>query len=169
MTTTKLETSQSNSDNKQIALFLDIDGPVIDLATYNKSPHISYFRVEGNKRAIKNVTKLCVEFDLTIVTNSTHNYYNVYNADLRDDLVRWGIPENCFHDDWRSVFPNVDYKKIQSTVRGIGRLYAINEWLCFDDRKFTDDNRLIHITRLDGVDDLYYKQAADVIATMRGN
>lgn len=169
---------QSDSAKKQIALFLDIDGPVIDLATYKKSPHISYFRVEGNKTAIANIVKLCNEYDLQIVTNSTHNYYDVYDADLKDDLVRWGIPEECFHTDWRSVFPNVNYKQLQSTVRGIGRLYAINEWLarhpgydwiCFDDRKFTDDKRLIHISRLDGVDDMYYKQAADVITALQGN
>lgn len=160
-----------------MVLFLDIDGPVIDLATYKATPYISHFRVSGNTTAIKNIVKLCVDFDLKIVTNSTHNYYDVYDADLRDDLVRWGIPESCFHNDWRTVFPEVDYKKIKSPVRGIGRLYAIHEWLaehpgydwiCFDDRKFTDDNRLIHIKRLDGVDDVYYKQAAEVITALRG-
>lgn len=112
-----------------------------------------------------------MEFNLKIVTNSMHNYYDL-DTDLREDLTRWGIPANMFHEDWRTIFPNVDYTKVKSPVRGAGRLYAIEEWLsrhpgyewiCFDDRKFTNSSRLIHIERLDGVDDDYYEQAVRTI------
>ena len=158
-----------------MVLFLDIDGPVIDLHTYNNNPEISHFRISGNQTAIANIVKLCTDYDLKIVTNSMHNYYNVYDSDLKEDLTHWGIPENLFHTEWRTVFPNVDYKKVKSQVRGIGRLYAINEWLsshagydwiCFDDRKFTDDPRLIHIQRNSGVDDGYHAQAVEVIKSI---
>lgn len=101
-----------------------------------------------------------------------HNYYDVGNDSLQDDLVYWGIPLDLFHFQWRTIFPDVDYKKINSKVRGIGRLYAIQQWLdvntghdwiCFDDRKFTDDPRLIHIQRENGIDSGYYNQAKEIL------
>lgn len=101
-----------------------------------------------------------------------HNYYDLGPCTLRDDLIRWGIPISMFHTNWRTIFPNVDYKTINSPIRGVGRLFAIEEWLnknpgyewiCFDDRKFTDNVRLIHIQRDQGVDTAYMKQAAGVL------
>lgn len=101
-----------------------------------------------------------------------HNYYDVGNTTLKEDLIRWGIPISMFHKNWRTIFPEVDYRKINSPIRGVGRLFAIEqwlkenpgyEWICFDDRKFTDDQRLIHIQRNQGVDAGYAKQAAGVL------
>lgn len=101
-----------------------------------------------------------------------HNYYDLGVASLKDDLIRWGIPISMFHKNWRTIFPNVDYKTINSPIRGVGRLFAIEdwlknnpgyEWICFDDRKFTDNIRLIHIQRDQGVDTSYVKQAAGVL------
>ncbi len=152
-------------------LFLDIDGPVIDLHTYKTKPYVSYLRSSCNNNAIMNIVKLCNDFDVKIVTNSMHNYYDLEET-LKEDLTRWGIPASMFHEDWRTIFPNVDYKKINSPIRGAGRMYAIEEWLsrhpgyewiCFDDRKFTTNHRLIHIERLFGVDTEYRKQAANII------
>ena len=37
------------------------------------------------------------------------------------------------------------------------------DWICFDDRKFTDDVRLIHIQREDGIDSGYYDQAKEIL------
>lgn len=100
------------------------------------------------------------------------NYYDLGNDSLQDDLVSWGIPTDLFHAEWRTIFPKVDYKKVNSNVRGAGRLYAIQQWLdsnpgydwiCFDDRKFTDDVRLIHIQREDGIDSGYYDRAKEIL------
>ena len=162
---------------KKAVLFLDIDGPVIDLLTFNNTPHVSYLRTGGNRDSIKNIVKLCMENDLSIVTNSTHNYNDIGNSNLKEDLVSWGIPEHLFHNSWRTIFPDVDYQKVNSTIRGAGRMYAIKrwldenpgyEWICFDDRKFTDDPRLIHIQRLHGVDEAYYHQAVGVLKEIKG-
>lgn len=158
-------------------MFLDIDGPVIDLLTYKKTPYVSYLRIGGNQKAIKNITRLCVENDLKIVTNSMHNYYDIRRATLKEDLVSWGLPEHLFHDSWRTIFPDVDYTKVKSAIRGAGRMYAIEqwlsenpgyEWICFDDRKFTNDKRLIHIQSLHGVDETYCQQAVSVLKEITG-
>jgi hypothetical protein len=168
------ETLQSNFPNK-VVVFLDLDGPIIDLKTYKTNPIVSYYRTGGNSKAIENLVKLCDEFGLEIVTNSMHNYYQLGDDTLQDDLVSWGIPVDLFHSDWRTIFPKVNYKEIKSTVRGIGRLYAIEQWIkehpgynwiCFDDRKFTEDPRLIHISRENGIDQGYYEQARKILKTL---
>lgn len=164
---------QSTLQTKRV-VFLDIDGPIIDLKTYKSNPIVSYYRTGCNSQAIINLVKLCNEFDLKIVTNSMQNYYDLGNDSLQDDLVSWGIPLDLFHVEWRTIFPKVDYKKVNSNVRGAGRLYAIQQWLdsnpgynwiCFDDRKFTDDARLIHIQREDGIDSGYYDQAKEILTS----
>lgn len=167
---------QLNS-HKPAVLFLDIDGPVIDLQMYQSKPYVSHFRTHCNIDAIKNIVELCHKFDLKIVTNSMHNYHDLGNVTLKDDLIRWGVPISMFHANWRTIFPQVDYQVINSPIRGVGRLFAIEqwlkdnpgyEWICFDDRKFTDDHRLIHIQRMNGVDDQYRQQAAGVLTEIIG-
>lgn len=162
---------------KRAALFLDIDGPVIDLMTFDSSPHVSYLRSGCNTNAVRNIVELCQEFGLKIVTNSMHNYYDIGDSSLKEDLITWGIPENLFHDEWRTIFPVVDYTRVNSPIRGAGRMYAIEqwllanpgyEWICFDDRKFTDDPRLIHIDRDYGVDAGHLHQARSVLKEMLG-
>lgn len=165
---------QSNSQNK-IVVFLDLDGPIIDIKTFKTNPIVSHYRRGGNPQAIEYLVKLCDEFGLEIVTNSMHNYHVLGTDSLMDDLVSWGVPSDLFHKDWRTIFPHVDYDKLQSNVRGIGRLHAIEKWIethpgynwiCFDDRKFTDDPRLIHIERENGIDSGYYSQAREILKTL---
>lgn len=154
-------------------IFLDIDGPVIDLETYDSNIYKSIFRTGINPVAIEFLIKLCKEYDAQIVTNSMHNYHNINNYTLKDDLVYAGITDDFFHQDWRTIFPMIDYTNVKSSVRGIGRLIAIQEWLkrngkhtwiCFDDRKFTKDRRLIHIKRQNGIDFEYYSEARHLLS-----
>lgn len=151
-------------------IFLDIDGPVIDLLTYKTNVPASIFRTGFNLESIRLLDQLCNVTGAKIVTNSMHNYYEVDNCSLKYDLISNGIDSEHFHKEWRTIYPKIDYKARPSSVRGIGRLYAIEdwiekngpcEWICFDDRKFTDDPRLIHITRWHGIDQKYYNEALE--------
>lgn len=162
--------------NKPLILFLDLDGPVIDLHMYNTEPYQSYLRLGCNPYAVKNIVKLCKRHNLTIVTNSRHNYYEIAGRTLQHDLISWGVPANLFHDDWRTSLTEVPYRVSRTDAeRCADRMNAINQWIsehpqydwiCFDDRKFTDNHRLIHIQRSAGVDDMYYEQAESVIAQL---
>lgn len=147
-------------------IFLDIDGPVIPI---NVPTYDSIFRLVHNYEAILRLNELCEQTNAKIVTNSMHNYNDYEDGTLKEDLVKWGIKEEYFHDDWRTIFPNIDYKQINSTVRGIGRLHAINVWLathyyidnwvCFDDRNFTDLPNLILIEDGLGIKQKHYDRA----------
>ena len=147
-------------------IFLDIDGPVINI---DAPVVVSELRLGCNKNSIQLLNDLCLEVGAKIVTNSMHNYHEPCGRTLKEDLIHWGLDENHFHDSWRTIFPDIDYTDVNSNVRGIGRLIAINQWIadngpcdwvCFDDRKFTDSKQLVHIEYGDGI------QEEDVLAAI---
>jgi hypothetical protein len=151
-------------------IFLDIDGPVIPI---DVPVHASVFRTTYNRESIEYLNLLCDLTGAQVVTNSMHNYEDWYDGDLRDDLVKWGLEEKFIHDTWRTIFPMIDYKKVNSPVRGIGRLVAIENWInrhgdsswvCFDDRKFADVANLIHIEDGLGIKAHHFNSAIDILA-----
>ncbi len=156
-------------------IFLDIDGPVIPI---NVPIVDSIYRTVYEKDSIEYLNLLCEEANAKVVTNSMHNYTPVMRYDLVDDLISWGLDEKFIHDDWRTIFPHVDYTKVNSPVRGIGRLVAINDWIdkrnrdvswvCFDDRKFTQMANLIHIEDGLGIRERHFDSALDIFSQKRG-
>lgn len=141
-------------------IFLDIDGPLITGDLYYQDYMCSEYRTLVNKTALNYVLKLSELTGAMIVTNTMHNEKIINGRTIKDDLIKWGVPENKFHNSWRTIFPKVDYTGASSR-RGIGRLIGINHWLetngpdhkwvCFDDRNFTDDKRLVLINFNKGV------------------
>lgn len=151
-------------------IFLDIDGPVIPI---DVSVYESVYRTTYNSDSIEYLNILCNETGAKVVTNSMHNYEDWMGGDLRDDLVSWGLDEQFVHDDWRTIFPMIDYSKIKSPVRGIGRLVAIENWInqhgesswvCFDDRKFSELANLIHIEDGLGIKAHHFNNALDILS-----
>ena len=138
-------------------IFLDIDGPVISA----QAPMIdSEMRLSYIQESIELLNQLCEKTGAKIVTNSSHNYHIVNGNTIKDDLIKWGIDSANFHEKWRTIFPYIDYTKVKSNIRGIGRFIAIDKWqadnehcnwVCFDDRKFTISFRLIHISDGNGI------------------
>jgi hypothetical protein len=116
-----------------------------------------------------------------IVTNSMHNYMNTgkdnlsmtggnaVERDLKQDLIRHGIPYDAFHDHWRTEFPNPRERKFSMSdparrMLSIENWLADNgeaDWLCFDDEPFTEDDRLIVIDFDRGVDKFAYRRACE--------
>ena len=151
-------------------IFLDIDGPVIPIDVPVRD---SVFRTVCNKDSIEYLNLLCNETSAKVVTNSMHNYEDWIGTDLRDDLIKWGLDENFIHESWRIIFPMIDYRKVNSKVRGIGRLVAIEHWInyhgdsswvCFDDRKFSDLANLVHIEDGRGIKAHHFDSALDILS-----
>lgn len=150
-------------------IFLDIDGPIIPI---DVPPAKSIFRTTFLPESIEYLNLLCEFTGAKIVTNSCHNYEDWTGTELSDDLISWGLDKEFLHSNWRTVFPFINYKQVKSPVRGIGRLVAIDrwiksngktEWICFDDRKFTDSERLIHIEEGRGIKATHFNKALDIL------
>lgn len=96
------------------------------------------------------------------------NYVVYDSTDLKEDLIQAGILESDFHQDWRTIFPYVDYRSNPNDRRGWGRWLGIQEWIkqngecqwiCFDDRHWTDDPRLVLVDFNDGITRKNFEQA----------
>lgn len=74
-------------------IYLDVDGVVTT---------VGYQRQAGkdtlNPAQVARVAALVQEFDAWVVVSSTWRV-----ADCRPTLVAAGLPENCFHPDWRTA------------------------------------------------------------------
>lgn len=157
----------------QKIIFLDIDGPVIPgrLCTHNSMPEL---RLIFAKDSIQLLNELCDSTGARIVTNSMHNYLDIMNRSLKQDLITWGLEESNFHKDSRTCFPKVNYAANPSTVRGWGRWLGIldwqqrngeADWICFDDRVFTTDPRLVEIEFEDGITNQSVQRAMSVFGS----
>ena len=128
--------------------FLDIDGPIINAGCFGICKDASEMRSIMSTSAIGYLNLLCDETGAKIVTNSSHSYHDVAGRTLKDDLIRWNLKRVHFHDNWRTTFG----------VEGVGRkerMRAINlwlknngehDWICFDDVKFIEGGRLVHVS-----------------------
>ena len=155
----------------QKIIFIDIDGPVINTPCYWVDMQASMQRSVMNTQAIGILNRLANLANAKIVTNSTHNYHTVKETGrtLRDDLIKWGLKEQHFHDDWRTSFPWPDLESdpifpTHRRLRGIMEWEAANgqaDWICFDDEPFVDasDARLFHIDFDHGIDYHMYLEA----------
>ena len=150
-------------------VFLDIDGPVIPGRVHNTAL-CSELRSRFAKDSIEYLNILCEQTGAQIVTNSMQNYLSPQGRDLRTDLIKWGLNSIHFHTDWRTIFPRVNYLANPSPQRGWGRWLGILDWMehngevdwiCFDDRNWTSDPRLILIDFETGITDFDLETALD--------
>jgi len=151
-------------------IFVDVDGPLINTPCYFVDTMASIERKVFNTQSLGYLIELARVAAAKIVTNSTHNNFEVHRGEvdftLKDDMVRWGVPEEFFHSDWRTTYPYPPESKFSSSSAQ-RRLYAISlwqekngnvDWIAFDDDIFTTDPRLIPIDFLKGIDyDAYHK------------
>lgn len=141
-------------------VFLDIDGPVIPYGCYFVNRNASYERVFSNT-AIGYVKKLLELSDAKLVTNSMNNFYDrieeifherdsfsdyTITHTLRDDLIAAGIPEDAFHNDWRTNLsggskpgPNPRLDAIYGWIKK-NEFYGEDKiWIDFDDEDFAPE------------------------------
>lgn len=155
------------------AIFIDIDGPIINTPMYFLDPNCSLKRSVMNTQAIAYVVKLASFSGAKIVCNTTHNTHDIEDpltgkvTNVKEDLIYWGIPPDLFHEDWMTTYPYPEYEEY-GTHR---RLRAIKEWMvkngevdwvAFDDDNFTDSEKLILIDFDRGIDYDAFRQAIKV-------
>jgi hypothetical protein len=160
----KLLSLGSNSMKPRIC-FLDIDGPIINAGCFGICKDASEMRSIMSTSAIGFLNLLCDETGAKIVTNSSHSYHDVAGRTLKEDLIRWNLKRVHFHDNWRTTFG----------VEGVGgneRMRAINtwlknngehDWICFDDVRFIEGGRLVHVSFDDGITHLDMVAAFEIL------
>lgn len=155
-------------------IFLDIDGPVIPEGCYYINRNASFDRTFSNV-CIGFVKKLLELSDAKLVTNSMHNYHTragTHLGNLRDDLVTAGIPQEAFHDVWRTQFGHPTFSTHNWRTDEVHpRLRAINkwldqwggenpQWLGFDDEDYRSPNQLL-VNFNDGITHAQFAEACD--------
>lgn len=115
-------------------IFLDIDGPVIPISCYYINRNCSFDRNPVSTIAIGELLRLIELSGAKIVYNTTHNRnYDKLRADLH-----WLAP----HVVGRTNYPDV--ARHLAVTQWLSQNQC-DEWVAFDDVKFTGDPRLIHI------------------------
>ena len=133
--------------------FLDIDGPIINAGCFGVHKDASESRSVMSTSAIGFLNLLCGETGAKIVTNSSHSYHDVAYRTLRDDLIRWNLKALHFHDNWRTTF-GLEEVGADERMRAINTWLKNNgehDWVCFDDVRFIDGGRLVHVSFDDGI------------------
>ncbi len=150
----------------QRIIFIDIDGPIINTPCYWIDIAAGLDRSVLNTQAIGIINQIAIKANAKIVTNSTHNTHTVRSTgrNLRDDLIKWGMKEEYFHDDWKTEYPwpkdMRDSNDPTAIILEHRRMAAIKQWqekngdadwIAFDDDKFIDSERLFLIDFNNGI------------------
>lgn len=164
-----------NNVPKQKIIFLDIDGPIINTPLYYISPECSLKRSVMNTQAIGYVKRLCDISGAKVVVNSTHNNEIIENRTVKDDLILWGLSENCFHENWKTEYPYPKNHRLGDSSENRKMLAILNwleqngdsEWVCFDDTDIkivpvTEHFRHIKIDFNLGIDYTAFRKASKV-------
>lgn len=156
-------------ENLPRIVFLDIDGPIINTPCFFLDVNASVCRTVLNTQALGYVAKILESVNAKLVTNSTHNIYDIEDPltaekrNLKTDLIRWGLKPEHFHEVWKTAYPYPEYSKGESN-----RLISILQWqeengpcdwIAFDDEHFTKQARLILVSELYGIDYEAYLKA----------
>ncbi len=137
-------------------LFLDVDGPLINTPIFYLDRQCSLQRTRVNTQALAYCKRLLELTKAKLVMNTTHNNFDVEGRSVKDDLVRWGMPVEYFHDDWRTNYPNT---RRASAVTNWLAAHGDPDWVAFDDDRFTNDPRLVWIDFDLGVDKATFNKA----------
>lgn len=155
-------------------IFLDIDGPIINTPCFSLHAQASQLRRVMSQSALGWVVRLAKECDAHIVTNSAHNFHDVPwqgedpdNAtgpeNLKQSLMRFGVPERFFHQNWRTEFPNnygEEYPRLKAVERWI-KANGDTNWVAFDDmpEEYGPSPNVITIDFDEGVTKKHYLMA----------
>lgn len=155
-------------------IFLDVDGPIINTPCYFINHMASMERRVLNTQAIGYVIDVAKQANALVVMNTTHNTFDIEDEitgkmrTVKDDMIYWGMPEELFHSDWKTEYPNPIGAKMSENRR----LFAVKKWLAkngpydwiaFDDEYFTSDPNLILINFDWGVDHEAHKKSSETV------
>jgi hypothetical protein len=150
-------------------IFLDIDGPMIPAGMYLLDENPSYKRVMS-PIAVACINHLCAKAKAKVVVNSAHNYMNTIGTDenIKLALIRNGVKEEYFHDDWRT--------EMHREITGSGQYNCSRQygpilwqakngdanWVGFDDFQYTTSSRLVFINFDEGIHPGHINKALEI-------
>ena len=123
-------------------VFLDIDGPIIPFSMFLVDRNASY------GHAIPPVTvavvrELCKRAEALVVFNTTHNITLPGDKAIEVSMVTAGLPEEMIHADMKTKYPQIAR---ETAVREwLARHPEIEDWIAFDDERFTTRENLIWV------------------------
>jgi len=123
-------------------LFLDIDGPIIPFGMFLVDRMASANRIIP-QIPVAVVREVCVRAKMKVVFNSTHNTPFVGVPNIDDAMVAAGLPRDAIHPDKMTRYPSLS--RADAVRDWLHRHPEVNEWVAFDDARFTDDDNLIWV------------------------
>jgi len=123
-------------------IFLDIDGPIIPYSMFLVDRMASFNRIIP-PITVAVVREICKRADAKVVFNTTHNTPFDGVDDIEIALVKAGLPEDYIHPDMKTRYPQIP--RDQAVLEWLSRHPETEDWIAFDDVKFTEKDNLIWI------------------------
>lgn len=123
-------------------VFLDIDGPMIPYSMFLVDRMASYNRVFP-AITVAVVREVCKRGEALVVFNTTHNTPFDGVADIEEAMISAGFPREMVHPDMKTKYPQLP--RDQAVVEWLHRHPETDDWIAFDDVKFTQANNLIWV------------------------
>jgi hypothetical protein len=142
----------------QKLIFLDIDGPMIPSGMSLIHPHASWKRMLS-PICVAVLKEMLKKSDAYLVTNSTHNVDLNGEPSIRDVLISYGIPDEAFHRNWKTDYPDV------SRDVAVKKWLAENgeyDWIALDDARFMEDTRVVYVDFDTGLTPAHYNEVAEM-------
>jgi hypothetical protein len=123
-------------------IFLDIDGPVIPFTMFLLDRMASHNRVIP-PITVAVVREVCKRADALVVFNTTHNIPFKDVPDIEEAVIAAGLPREYVHPDMKTKYPQI--ARDLAVLEWLSRHPEVEDWIAFDDVKFTDKDNLIWI------------------------
>lgn len=142
-------------------IFLDVDGPLINLPLYHIDKMASHNRSVVSTTAIGYLAALCRDHDCKIVMNTMHNSIYTPTGNVKEDLIAHGLDPRFFHVSWKTQFPGHG-SRLEAIEQWLSQNAGIREWVCFDDENIGHRNQVM-IDFNKGIDDDSFNEALKIL------
>lgn len=123
-------------------VFLDIDGPIIPYSMFLVDRMCSWQRIIPAV-TVAVVREVCKRGDAQVVFNTTHNTAIDGVDDIEIACIKAGLPEDAVHPDMKTKYPQI--ARDLAVLEWLSRHPEVEDWIAFDDVRFTDKDNLIWI------------------------
>lgn len=124
------------------AVFLDIDGPIIPYSQFLVDRNCSFGRIIP-AIPVACVNMVCQRGGAKVVFNTTHNNPLPLVDDIEIAMVKAGLKEEYIHPDMKTKYPAISREN--AVYEWLNRHPETDDWIAFDDVKFTNLDNLIWV------------------------
>jgi len=139
----KTSSAETGDEPPKRIVLLDIDGVVIPATQMLVDPMSACDRILP-ATTIAALNRLCALSGAKIVFNTTHNDSWPDVPDIEVAMVTQGLDPSHLHPtDLRTSYPS--RPRAEAVAEWLERHPEIEQWVAFDDARFTEDDRLVLI------------------------